>query len=215
MSQHSSDVHILLYFSIYIFPRNLYWTGRNGLKYKFLIVYHLFPMSETFEKSQMSEFFDVSSGCSLALVFLLLSMILSKFSSDIFIFCSKCTSKIFVAVLGNVASCLPWPSDWSMYKRQTICQSKWNQVIYWIRKKTFQIYLDWAPRQRKGLKNILFKVKRQLILMYNFLSQFSTCLGHDFCTWIQPFNKITAESNAPNLPAISLGSWAAQRCVGF
>ena len=57
MSQRSLDVHILLYFSIYIFPRNLYWTRRNGLKYKFLIVHHSFPMSETFEKSQMSEFF--------------------------------------------------------------------------------------------------------------------------------------------------------------
>ena len=30
----------------------------NGMNW-----YNTFPMSETFEKSQMSEFFDVSSGC--------------------------------------------------------------------------------------------------------------------------------------------------------
>ena len=29
MSQRRSDLHILLYFSIYIFPRNLYWTRRT------------------------------------------------------------------------------------------------------------------------------------------------------------------------------------------
>ena len=31
MSQHRLDLHILLYFSIYIFPRNLYCTRRTSL----------------------------------------------------------------------------------------------------------------------------------------------------------------------------------------
>ena len=55
MSQCRSDLHILLYFSIYIFPWNLYWTRRTGLhkfrgKKKFLIDFHYkVTMSETFE----------------------------------------------------------------------------------------------------------------------------------------------------------------------
>ena len=43
---------------------DIYWTRRNGLKYKFAIDHHSFSMSETFKKSQMSEIFDVSAGCS-------------------------------------------------------------------------------------------------------------------------------------------------------
>ena len=45
MSQHS---FCSIYF-FYIFPRNLYWTRRNGLKYKFAIDHHSFSMSETFK----------------------------------------------------------------------------------------------------------------------------------------------------------------------
>ena len=34
-----------------------------SFKIYFSIEYNVFPMSETFKKSQMSEFFDVSGGC--------------------------------------------------------------------------------------------------------------------------------------------------------
>ena len=55
MSQRSSDVPIVVNFSICIFPWDLILSGWYHLKYMFL---HL---SETFKKSQLSEFFDVSS----------------------------------------------------------------------------------------------------------------------------------------------------------
>ena len=65
MSQCSSDVPIVVKFSIYIFPWDLLWTGWYHLKYIYVspLSTMLFPMSETFKKSQMSEFFDVSAGC--------------------------------------------------------------------------------------------------------------------------------------------------------
>ena len=63
MSQRSSDVPIVENFSIYIFPGYVHWTGWYHLKYYFSIDHHSFGMSETFKKSQMSEFFDVSAGC--------------------------------------------------------------------------------------------------------------------------------------------------------
>ena len=63
MSQRSLDVPIVANFSIYIFPGYVHWTGWYHLKYYFSIDHHSFGMSETFKKSQMSEFFDVSAGC--------------------------------------------------------------------------------------------------------------------------------------------------------
>ena len=68
MSQCRSELHILLNFSIYIFPRNLYWN-RFYVWYKisdkklFLIDPNVKgSMSETFDKSQMSETIDVPAG---------------------------------------------------------------------------------------------------------------------------------------------------------
>ena len=53
-------VHILLecILVLYIFPSYLHWTGWYRLKYQFSIDCNAFSMSE----SQLSEFFDVSSG---------------------------------------------------------------------------------------------------------------------------------------------------------
>ena len=64
--------------------------------------------------------------------FFLFLLLFVKILRFFFKFCSKRTSKILVAVLGNVASCLPWSSDWSMYKRQTICQFKSKHIIYYF-----------------------------------------------------------------------------------
>ena len=64
MSQRSSDVPMLVNFSIYIFPWHLLWTGLYRWKYYFSIHYNVHQMSETFKKSQMSELFDVSAGCT-------------------------------------------------------------------------------------------------------------------------------------------------------
>ena len=64
MSQHSSDVPMLVNFSIYIFPWDLLWTGLYRWKYYFSIHYNAHQMSETFKKSQMSELFDISAGWS-------------------------------------------------------------------------------------------------------------------------------------------------------
>ena len=62
MSQLSSDVPIVANFSIYIFPGYVHRTGWYHLKYYFSIDHHSFGMSETFKKSQMLQFFDVSAG---------------------------------------------------------------------------------------------------------------------------------------------------------
>ena len=61
MSQRSSDVPMLANFSIYIFPWDLLWTGLYRLKYIFSIDNNANQKSETFNKSQLSEFFDVPS----------------------------------------------------------------------------------------------------------------------------------------------------------
>ena len=63
MSQRSSDVPMLANFSIYIFPWDLLWTGLYRLKYIFSIDNNANQKSETFNKSQLSEFFDVPSRC--------------------------------------------------------------------------------------------------------------------------------------------------------
>ena len=66
MSQHSSDVPMLVNFSIYIFPSYLHWTGLyhlNSFQGKKLISHRPPLKSETFEKSQLSEPLDVPSGC--------------------------------------------------------------------------------------------------------------------------------------------------------
>ena len=63
MSQHSSDVLIVVKFSIYISLRSsLNWVVSFKI-YVSPLSTMLFPISEFFEKSQMSEFFDVSAGC--------------------------------------------------------------------------------------------------------------------------------------------------------
>ena len=64
MSQRSSDVPMLVNFSIYIFPWDLVWTGLYHWKYYFSIDYNANQRSETFKKSQMSELFDVSAWCT-------------------------------------------------------------------------------------------------------------------------------------------------------
>ena len=64
MSQRSSDVPMLANFSIYIFPWDLLWTGLYRLKYIFSIDNNANQKSETFNKSQLSEFFAVPSPCS-------------------------------------------------------------------------------------------------------------------------------------------------------
>ena len=61
MSQRSSDVPMLANFTIYIFPWDLLWTGWYHLKYIFSIDNNANQKSETFNKSQLSEFFDVPS----------------------------------------------------------------------------------------------------------------------------------------------------------
>ena len=61
MSQRSSDVPMLANFSIYIFPWDLLWTGLYRLKYIFSIDSNANQKSETLNKSQLSEFFDVPS----------------------------------------------------------------------------------------------------------------------------------------------------------
>ena len=65
MSQRSSDVPMLANFSIYIFPWDLLWTGLYCLKYIFSIDNNANQKSETFNKSQLSEFFDVPSPCTM------------------------------------------------------------------------------------------------------------------------------------------------------
>ena len=61
MSQHSSDVPILVNFSIYSsLISSLNWAVL--FKICFSIEYNAFPVSEIFKKSQLSEFFDVSAG---------------------------------------------------------------------------------------------------------------------------------------------------------
>ena len=62
MSQHSSDVPILVNFSTYIFPSYLLNWAVSFKIYVSPLSTMLFPMSETFKKSQLSEFFDVYSG---------------------------------------------------------------------------------------------------------------------------------------------------------
>ena len=63
MSQRSSDVPILVNFSIYIsLISSLNWAVSFKI-YVSPLSTMLFPTSETFKKSQLSEFFDVSSGC--------------------------------------------------------------------------------------------------------------------------------------------------------
>ena len=64
MSQCSSDVPIVVNFSICIFPGDLLLSRLYHLKYKISIEYNVIPMSETFKKSQLSEFFDVSAECN-------------------------------------------------------------------------------------------------------------------------------------------------------
>ena len=61
MSQRSSDVPMLAIFSINIFPWDILWTGWYHLKYFFSIDNNANQKSETFNKSQLSEFFDVPS----------------------------------------------------------------------------------------------------------------------------------------------------------
>ena len=61
MSQRSSDVPMLTIFSIYIFPWDILWTGLYRLKYIFSIDINANQKSETFNKSQLSEFFAVPS----------------------------------------------------------------------------------------------------------------------------------------------------------
>ena len=63
MSQRSSDVPMLAIFSIYIFPWHILWTGLYRLKYIFSIDNNANQKSETFNKSQLSEFFDVPPPC--------------------------------------------------------------------------------------------------------------------------------------------------------
>ena len=58
MSQCSLDVPIVVKFSISLNWVVLFKKNISPLSTM------LFPMSETFKKSQMSEFFDVSAGCS-------------------------------------------------------------------------------------------------------------------------------------------------------
>ena len=63
MSQCSSDVPIVVKFSVYISLRcSLNWVVSFKIYVSPLSIM-LFPISEFFEKSQMSEFFDVSAGC--------------------------------------------------------------------------------------------------------------------------------------------------------
>ena len=67
MSQHGSDLHILLNFSIYspdIFTEIEFMCDINlGVKKYILIDLHdKVSTSETFDKSQMSESFDVPAG---------------------------------------------------------------------------------------------------------------------------------------------------------
>ena len=64
MSQCSSDVPILVNFYIYIsLISSLNWAVSFKI-YVSPLSKMLFPMSETFKKSQLSEFFDVSAGCT-------------------------------------------------------------------------------------------------------------------------------------------------------
>ena len=63
MSQCSSDVPIVVKFSTYISMRSSLNCVVSFKKYISPLSTMLFPMSETFKKSQMSEFFDVSAGC--------------------------------------------------------------------------------------------------------------------------------------------------------
>ena len=53
MSQRSSDVPIVVNFSICIFPGDLILFRLYHLKYIFSIDYNAFAMSETLEKSQI------------------------------------------------------------------------------------------------------------------------------------------------------------------
>ena len=64
MSQRSSDVPMLAnFFYIYIsMGSSLNWAV-SFKKYFSPLTTMLFTMSETFKKSQLSEFFDVPSGC--------------------------------------------------------------------------------------------------------------------------------------------------------
>ena len=69
MSQHSSDVPIVVNFSVYIFPWDLLWAG--WLSFKLFWgenLWHFIDLSHwnqklCSQKSQMSESFDVPSGC--------------------------------------------------------------------------------------------------------------------------------------------------------
>ena len=85
MSQRSLDVPIVVKFSIYIFPWDLLWTGWYHLNYfeGKSLTFHTFSLkSETFKKSQMSEPFDVPSGCSMN-VFCVWMELLESCSNDI------------------------------------------------------------------------------------------------------------------------------------
>ena len=63
MSQHSSDLPMLANFSIYVFPQYLLWPGWYRSNYEISIDNNANQISETFNKSQLSEFFDVPSRC--------------------------------------------------------------------------------------------------------------------------------------------------------
>ena len=64
MSQCSLDVPIVVNFSIYIYFHDIFTELAGIIKIiTSPLSTMLFPMSETFKKSQMSECFDVSSGC--------------------------------------------------------------------------------------------------------------------------------------------------------
>ena len=63
MSQRRSDLHILLYFSIYIFPRYLYWNRRDALKIYFAIDPMHYQCQNFLILSHFSESFDVPAMC--------------------------------------------------------------------------------------------------------------------------------------------------------
>ena len=62
MSQRRSDLHILLNFSIYIFPRYLYLNRLDALKYIFPIDPMHFQCQNFLILSHFSECFDVPAG---------------------------------------------------------------------------------------------------------------------------------------------------------